>query len=454
MSLLNTIVAFIAALGTLIVFHEFGHYLVARWCGVKVLRFSVGFGRPIWQRRAGKDGTEWAVGAIPIGGYVKMLDEREGPVAPEERDRAFNRQSVWRRTAIVAAGPLANFLLAILLYWVMFVHGVPGVRPAVDTPVAGTPAALAHFEAGDLITRVGDRAVRSWQELRWELLDHAVERHLVTIEIENLKGEIHTRRLDLSALDSGALDADFLRGVGIVAYQPPMPPVVGQVLAAGAAQAAGVRIGDRITSIDGAPVETWDQVVREIRQRPGQATALQVLRDGALVMLEVVPSSESTGGVTVGKIGIGSKPDPEIMKRYLVDVRFGPMSAVGEAIRKTWEASVFTLEMMGKMVIGKVSLKNLSGPLTIADYAGQSAQLGWLPYVSFVALVSISLGVLNLLPVPLLDGGHLMYYAAEIIKGRPVSERALEIGQRVGVVLLFSLMAFAIYNDIQRLVSG
>lgn len=454
MSFLNTVFAFLLALGVLITFHEFGHYAVARLCGVKVLRFSVGFGSPLWRRRLGKDGTEWAIGAFPLGGYVKMLDEREGPVPPQDLHRAFNRQTVWRRFAIVAAGPLANFFLAILLYWVLFVHGMPGVRPSVDTPPAGSPAALAQFESGDLIRSVGGKPTRTWQELRWALLEHAVERHAVEIEVERLDGKIYERRLDMAGLDTESLDADFLKALGIVQSQPPFPPVIGTVVSGSAAEAGGLRVGDEVVAVDDIAIDRWDRLVQEVRRRPGRALELVVVRDGAEMRLGVTPTVEREGDREIGKIGIGPKPDPAAMARYLTEVKYSPVEAVGQAIRKTWEASIFTLEMMGKMLVGKVSIKNLSGPLTIADYAGQSAQLGWLPYVSFIALVSISLGVLNLLPVPLLDGGHLMYYSVEIIKGRPVSERVLEIGQRVGVVLLFSLMAFAIYNDIQRLVGG
>ncbi|MBI1397875.1 MAG: RIP metalloprotease RseP [Betaproteobacteria bacterium] len=454
MSFLTTVVAFLLALGVLIVFHEFGHYIVARWCGVKVLRFSVGFGAPLWRRRLGRDGTEWAIGAFPIGGYVKMLDEREGPVAHAELHRAFNRQNVWRRIAIVSAGPLANFLLAILLYWVLYAHGIPGVRPAVETPQIGTPAAAAAFRAGDLIRSVDGVPVQTWQELRWSLLDKAVEGRTVVVEVEGLDGNLYARRLDLGRIDSESLDADFLAELGIRPYQPPLPAVVGKILSSGAAAKAGLEEGDRIVAIDAHPIQRWDDLVTEVRKRPDQLMTVTVLRDGRTLNLTMTPAAEEEGGETIGRIGIGPRTDPEAMKRYITEVRYPFFRAATEAVRKTWEASTFTLEMIWKMVIGRVSIKNLSGPLTIADYAGQSAQLGWLPYVSFVALVSISLGVLNLLPVPLLDGGHLMYYSVEIIKGRPVSERALEIGQRVGVVLLFSLMAFAIYNDIQRLVGG
>ena len=454
MNLLSTLAAFALALGTLIVFHEFGHFFVARLCGVRVLRFSLGFGRPVWSRRLGRDRTEWAIGAFPLGGYVKMLDEREAPVAGSELHRAFNRQNVWRRTAIVAAGPIANFLLAILLYWVMFVHGVPGVRPAIGEAPANTPAAMAHVAPGELVTRVAGEEVRTWQELRWRLLEHVVERGTVTIETESLKGDINERHLDLRSIDSDALDTDFLTVLGLVPYQPPMPPVIGRVVDGSPAATGGLKDGDAIVAIEGRPVTLWHEMVREIRARPGAQIAIDLVRGGQRLHVVVTASDEGEGGVRIGRIGVGPKNDPDTMRRYVTEVRHGPVDAVGVAMRKTWEASRFTLEMMWKMVRGQVSIKNLSGPLTIADYAGQSAQMGWLAYVSFVALVSISLGVLNLLPVPLLDGGHLMYYAVEIFKGSPVSERTLEIGQRIGMFLLMTLMAFAIYNDIQRLFGG
>jgi regulator of sigma E protease len=454
MNFLSTLLAFVVALGSLIVFHELGHYFVARLCGVKVLRFSVGFGAPLWKRTFGRDATEWAVSAIPFGGYVKMLDEREAPVATSELHRAFNRQSVWRRVAIVAAGPIANFILAILLYWILFVHGVPGMRPVVGVPPAASAAAAAHFQAGDVITRVGGEAVQTWQDLRWQLLKHAVRHDAVAIEVENLRGEIATRRLDLSGLTADDLDADFLKVVGLGRYLPPLAPVVGKVLPGSAAQRAGLQEGDEIIAVDGKDVALLDEVVDVIRKRPDQMVKISVERGTAELEIEVKPEAVQERDQLVGKIGIGPRLDPNEAKRWMIDVRYGPVTALGEAVRKTWDASTFTLQMLGKMIVGEVSLRNLSGPITIADYAGQSAQMGWLAYLSFVALISISLGVLNLLPVPLLDGGHLMYYAVEIVKGSPVSERVLELGQRIGMIVLFSLMAFAIFNDIHRLVGG
>lgn len=454
MSLLSTVVAFIVALGVLIVFHEFGHYLAARLCGVKVLRFSVGFGAPVWSRTLGRDGTQWAVALIPLGGYVKMLDEREGPVAPAEAHRAFNRQSVWRRIAIVAAGPLANFLLAVVLYWALFLHGIPGVRPVVDPPPAGSVAAAARFEAGDILTAVDGVQVRTWQELRWQLLDKALARARVEVQVETDSGERRLRKLDLSSVESEDLDANFLQKLGLSSYKPSLPAVIGQVVAGSVASDAGLSEGDEVLSAGGAEVLRWDQFVEAIRARPGQNLELEVLRGGAVRVVTLVPEARSENGRQVGRIGVGPRLDESAAQRYSVEVSYGLFHALSEAAGRTWEVSVFTVRMLWKMVLGEVSLKNLSGPITIADYAGQSAKLGWLAYVSFLAVISISLGVLNLLPVPLLDGGHLMYYSVEIIKGSPVSERSLEIGQRVGMAVLFSLMAFAIFNDINRLVGG
>jgi len=449
MTLLTTLIAFIVALGVLIVIHEFGHYLVARWCGVKVLRFSVGFGRPLFTRRLGRDQTEWTVSALPLGGYVKMLDEREGEVAAADRHRAFNRQSVYRRFAIVSAGPVANFLLAILVYWVLFMVGVPGIKPVLGHPPAGTPAALAQFETGETIVRIADEPVRTWQDVRWVLLEHAVARSSVNVEVHDARNHLSFRQLDLSSLSPDDLDGDFLVKVGLRRL---LPVIVGGVQEGSAAARGGLRIGDEIVGVNGAAVYNWDDLIAAITPQSGKEVALQVRRSGQDLQVSIVPDAVEVGGRTIGRIGI--QPDAALLEAHRTTVRHGPIEAIGQGVLRTWEVSALSLRMLGKMVVGEVSIKNLSGPITIADYAGQSAQMGWLAYVSFIALISISLGVLNLLPVPLLDGGHLMYYLVEMVKGRPVSDRAMEIGQRIGMALLFTLMAFAIYNDINRLVGG
>lgn len=455
MDMLTTLIAFVVALGCLIVVHELGHYAVARWCGVKVLRFSVGFGRPVWRRIGGADRTEWVVSAIPLGGYVKMLDEREGEVAPEERHRAFNTQAVGKRYAIVAAGPIANFLLAIALYWVLFIHGVPGLKPVLGDVPQGTPAAIAGLAAGDTVTRVGATPVGTWQDLRWELLRAGVKRERVAIETTGSGGAVRSRELDLSGLTAADLDGDFLKALGLARFQPPLRPIVGTVVRNGPAQRAGLQAGDEITAVDGRRVGQWEDVVKAIRAAPGVDLELAVRRaDGTAVNVSVTPDSVKEGDRAIGRIGAGPQVDDQVAAGLVNVVSYGPVESLVRAAAKTWDTATFSLKMLGKMIVGEVSLRNLSGPITIADYAGQSAQNGWVSYLLFLALISISLGVLNLLPIPLLDGGHLMYYTVEFFKGSPVSDRAMELGQQVGVALLFTLMACALYNDINRLISG
>ncbi|HYH42803.1 MAG TPA: RIP metalloprotease RseP [Burkholderiales bacterium] len=455
MTFITTVLAFLLTLGLLIVIHELGHYFIARLCNVKVLRFSVGFGKPLWSRKLGADGTEWVIAAFPLGGYVKMLDEREGEVDPREADRAFNRQSVGKRFAIVLAGPVSNFLLAIALYWVLFMHGVPGIKPVLGPAPEGTAAAVAGFRAGDAITRIGDEPVQTWQDARWVLLQHAVGKRRVLVSTRGQSGESAQRELDLSQLTAADLDSDFLRTLGLARQQPTLRPVIGNLVSGGAGERGGLKAGDEIASIGDRGVATWEDVVNAVRASPGRSLVLGLRRGGARAAdVTVTPDAHTEGGKTIGRIGAGPRVDREALADLSTVVSYGPLESIAKAVYKTWDTSVFSLKMLGKMIVGEVSLKNLSGPITIADYAGQSAQMGWVSFLLFLALISISLGVLNLLPIPSLDGGHLMYYIFEVFKGSPVSDKAIEIGQQLGMALLFVLMAFALYNDINRLISG
>lgn len=442
------------ALGILIVVHEFGHYIVARWCGVKVLRFSVGFGKALITRRRGPDGTEWTLAAFPLGGYVKMLDEREAPVDAHELHRAFNRQPVGKRFVIVLAGPVANFLLAITLYWGLFSHGTEELRPLLGKPAAESVAERAGFADGELITAVAGEKIATWQELRWHMLQHAVDKTPVKIEVVNENNELAERTLDLKSISTEDLEGDLLQQLGLRLFRPEMPPIVGKISADSVAERAGIRVGDRVTAIDGKATAHWMDVVTAIRAAANREIEIQFRRGDEALSLHLTPAEAVENGRRMGRIGIGPQESEFDRSRLMTSVRYSPVEALFKAVRTTWETSTFSLSILGRMVTGDVSWRNLSGPVTIADYAGQSARLGLTYYFKFLALISISLGVLNLLPIPILDGGHLMYYIVEIIKGGPVSEKVMEIGQQVGLALLVMLMAFAFYNDINRLFSG
>ena len=454
MSLLHTIVAFIIALGLLIVVHEYGHYIVAHWFNVKVLRFSVGFGRPLMTWRRGADRTEWVIAAIPFGGYVKMLDEREGEVAEREAHRAFNRQSVWRRFAIVVAGPVANFLFAIAAYAGLFMYGLPEARPVLGAPPEASVAGAAGLARGDTVRAVDGETIGTWQELRWRVLQSALQRKSVHLEVLTEKGHLKDALLDLRAFPTDDVESDALEKIGLRLYRPPLEPIIGQVVRGGAAESAGLAPGDRIVAADGKPVESWEALVAAVQAKPDTLLDLTVERAGARQKVQVVPAAVSAGGKRVGRIGAAPQLPASHADKMLVRVQHGIGESLWKAVLKTGDIAVFSLKMLGKMLRGEVSWKHLSGPVTIADFAGQSAAMGWVSYLTFLALISISLGVLNLLPIPLLDGGHLMYYAIEIVKGKPVSERAMELGQRVGLALLLVMMAFAFYNDLNRLLTG
>lgn len=451
-----TLISFVVTLGILIAVHEYGHYRVAVACGIKVLKFSIGFGQPLYTwRLKGKD-TEFSIGMLPLGGYVKMLDEREAPVDPAERHLAFNTQPLKSRAAVVAAGPLANLLLAVLLYAVVNWSGVQEPRAVLASPVAGSLAERAGLAGRETVQQAAfegeePEEVRSFEDLRWRLTQGALDGRDVQLLLGDASGApTRTVLLPLSRLEAAEADAGLFRRIGIVG--PWTEPVMGEVMAASAAEKAGLQSGDLVLRIDGTAIIDGQQLRETIRgsARPSGAPLAQnwqILRAGKPLNLQVTPEIRQEGDVAVARIGayVGARPE-------FVTVRYGPLEGLWEGAVRTWEVSVLTLKMMGKMVIGEASLKNLSGPLTIADYAGKSATLGWTSYLVFLALVSVSLGVLNLLPLPVLDGGHLMYYLWEWVTGRGVSDVWMDRLQRGGVAILLGMMSIALFNDVARLV--
>jgi regulator of sigma E protease len=452
LSFLYSIAGFIVALGILVAVHEFGHFWVARKLGIRVLRFSVGFGKAIWSRTA-DDGTVYAIGAIPLGGYVKMLDEHEGDVAPEEQPFAFNRQPLWKRALVVLAGPMFNFFFAIFAYSLVFVVGVEGITPVVDKVIEGSVAEQDGFKRGDTLLSVDGRKLNTWQDQRLYLFSKALARKTVEYEVITAEDRSVTRDLDLSKVPMSQIDAGLVaRGIGLIGWYPEVLPVLDTVIGGRPAEKAGLQKGDQITAIDGQSVNSWNEVVNIISSSPDQEIQVDFKRDGAARTVFIVPDSVAEGDKQIGQVGITVKPI-EFPEERLVNVRYGLFESMERGVETTWMMSVLTLRMLAKMLTLEVSSKNISGPLTIAQYAGKSAQIGFTSFFLFLAIVSVSLGVLNLLPIPILDGGHLLYYAAEAVTGKPVSEKVMIWGQQVGILMLFLLMSLAIYNDLGRLLN-
>jgi regulator of sigma E protease len=450
-AMLYTVVAFVVAISVLVVVHEFGHYWVARRLGVKVLRFSVGFGRPLWSRRFGADQTEWAVAAIPLGGYVKMLDEGEGDVPAPERHRAFNRQPIWKRALIVLAGPAFNFFFAIGAYSGINMIGFDGLRPEVGKVAESSPASRAGFQSGDRLLSLDGRPVQSWDERRLYLYERALDQASVRFEVRDRDGVLHERVLDLASLSAAEVGSGLVeRQIGLIPSLPPLLAVVGSLEVGGAAARAGLQVGDRVLAIDGQPIDAWPDLVSRVSTQPGKALRFTVQRGATRQDLTITPHETESAGRVIGRIGAGVEVPP-LPAEFRVRVRYTPWQALVEGGETTWRMSMLTVKMLAKMVMLEVSTKTISGPLTIAQYAGASARVGLDSFVLFLAVVSVSLGVLNLLPVPVLDGGHLLFYLVEGVTGRPASERVLHWGQQVGLALLAALMALALYNDVMRL---
>lgn len=447
-----TLLAFLVALGLLITIHEYGHYRVARACGVKVLKFSVGFGKPLWSWTSPRSGTEYAVAALPLGGFVRMLDEREAPVPADQRHLAFNTQSVWKRIAIVAAGPLANLLLAVLIYSGLAWYGMSEVSPVIAQPAAGSLADKAGLRSGDRIVSLrwlDDEAqevqpVRSLGTLQWELTQAALQGRDVELQASHGSDSTRTHVLAMQQAGLSDVDAGTLERIGIAA--PFMPSLVGEMVPGEPAERAGLQVGDRVLRVDGKPVEDAAELRRLVRAETGGKPQLwQVSRNGELLEIAVAPQAVQQEGVSVGRIGAFLGAPPE-----MTTVRLGAVDGFQYGLQRTWDMSAFSLRMLGRMVVGEASLRNLSGPISIADYAGRSARAGLATYIAFLALISVSLGVLNLLPIPILDGGHLMYYLWEAATGRAVPDAFVQRLQQIGMAILIGLMGIALFNDLTR----
>ena len=450
LDILQYTLAFIIAISVLVAVHEYGHYIVGRWTGMKVLRFSIGFGKPIWKRVSGPDRTEYCISAIPLGGYVRFLDSREGPVAPEDDGRAFNQRPIMARIAVLLAGPFANFLFAIVAYWALFIYGIPTLVPAVGDVEPDSYAAEAGLVPGEKIVAVGDQDVADWESVLVLMLDEMSADGRISLGLENEDGRRRQATIDVGE-DAVRLTepGQLFPGLGFEPWNMNnLPAVVGAVREGEAADLAGLEAGDRITSVDGEPILDFRDLIAALTPRGNENVVIEFRRDGRLESADVLVEERVDNGEARGMIGIELSND---RSEYVYKRQFGPLESVGQAVQRTWTSTVFTVRMLGRIVTGHVSIKNISGPINIAQFAGESAQRGLDYFLGFLAILSISLGVLNLLPVPILDGGQIVYQTIEGIKGSPLSERAQIMGQQVGILALILLMSFAFYNDFARI---
>ena len=448
---LTSALALIITLGLLIAFHEFGHYWVARRLGVKVLRYSIGFGKPLFKFIRGTDKTEYVLAAFPIGGYVKMLDEREGEVAEEERHRAFNRQSVWKRFAIVVAGPTFNLLFAVLAFWLMYLIGVPGAKPVIGEIEPQSIAAIAGLQAGDEIVSVEGTKTPTWDVARLSLLDYSLDSDKVSLKVRDENGAVHEVGLLVKNITAEQKQKDLLKYLGVTPYRPKLPAVLGKLEPGGPAKKFGLETNDRVLRINNQLIADWIELVKVIRAHPEETIKIEVERKGEIKTIPVTTEAHDLDGKVIGRIGAAPSQAVGLPDTYKSEVKYPFFKAFTVSVAKTWQMSALTLKMIGKMIVGQVSVDNLSGPITIATYAGYSASIGFTAFLYFLAVVSISLGVLNLLPIPMLDGGHLMYYLIEIVRRRPLSENMQAQMQSVGIGFLVLIMSLALYNDIYRL---
>lgn len=449
-SAIGNLLAFVVAISVLVAVHEYGHYIVGRWTGMKVLRFSIGFGRPIWRRIAGADRTEYCISAIPLGGYVRFLDSREGPIPEADEGRAFDQRPVPLRVAVLLAGPAFNFLFAIVAYWALFIYGIPTLVPAVGSVEPGSYAAEAGLRQGDRIVAVGDVATEDWETALVAMLDHMVSDGNVPLTLEADDGWQHEVSIHVGDDARRLTEPGMLfEGLGFQPFGPAdLPADIGSVEEGGPAERAGLQAGDRITSIDGEAIDDFAALVDVVQARPNLEVVVEYLRDGARRQTTLVTGDQVVDGQIRGRIGVARGGSFE---EFYYQRSFGPFESLTRSIQRTWSSTLFTVNMLGRMVTGDVSIKNISGPINIAQFAGESAQRGFDYFLGFLAIVSISLGVLNLLPIPVLDGGQIVYQAIEGIKGSPLSERAQIMGQQIGIFALILLMSFAFYNDLARI---